>query len=206
MPGPPGERRWVGVPITRWRMSPTSRTARSVRSLQERAHGRLGPLAAAEDATVALGVNVSDWATMLRGRPRPPPPVPPSPGGAGFTNDPIAPGPDARTAHLGQACGGLLGLAPARRHAGHAGPAAAVEAAEAVLRALGFGQLARATTATWLGRGRDARARAMWRPAGEDVVAVVRTAGFRFVAPDLEGSVGSLNRGLRAAGASEEEP
>ena len=41
----------------------------------------------------------------------------------------------------------------------------------------------------------------------DEVVAAVRAAGFRFVALDLEGfRSGSLNRGLREAGASEGEP
>jgi pyridinium-3,5-biscarboxylic acid mononucleotide sulfurtransferase len=86
------------------------------------------------------------------------------------------------------------------------GRLAAVEAAEAALRALGFGQLRV--------RHHGDAARLEVEPAvlaevvarRDEVVHAVRGAGFHFVALDLEGfRSGSLNRGLTEAGASEEE-
>ena len=87
------------------------------------------------------------------------------------------------------------------------GRLAAVEAAEAALRALGFRQLRVRHHGDAARLEVETAALAEVVARRDEVVAAVRAAGFRFVALDLEGfRSGSLNRGLRAAGASEEEP
>jgi uncharacterized protein len=174
----------------------------------------LGPLAAAEDATVVLGVNVSDL-----GDHRPGQAAAAAAGAtfplvaAGFTKDDI------------RQWSRLLGLRTWDKPAAAClasrlpygtpvtlGRLAAVEAAEAALHALGFGQLRV--------RHHGDAARLEVEPAAladvlarrEEVTAAVRAAGFRFVALDLEGfRSGSLNRALRptessGTGTSEEEP
>ena len=108
--------------------------------VQGRADGRPGAVAAAEEATVVLGVNVDDLGDHRPGQRRPPSGAPCSRSSRRASPRPTcacvvaAPGP----AHVGQARGRLPGVAPALRHAGHARPAAAVERAEAALRRLGF--------------------------------------------------------------------
>ena len=86
------------------------------------------------------------------------------------------------------------------------GRLAAVEAAEAALHALGFGQLRvrHHGDAARLEVEPDALGEVVARRA--EVVAAVRAAGFTFVALDLEGfRSGSLNRALGRAGGAEEE-
>ena len=117
--------RWVGVPTSEMEdaayvANGPDRCARCKSALME----ALGPLAAAEGATVVLGVNVSDLGDHRPGQ------AAAAEAGAvfplveaGFTKDDIRRlVPRARAAHLGQAGGGLPGLAPALRHAGDAGP------------------------------------------------------------------------------------
>jgi uncharacterized protein len=166
----------------------------------------IGPLAAAEGATVVLGVNLDDL-----GDHRPGQAAAAAAGAsfplveAGFTKDDI------------RRCSRQLGLRTWDKPAAAClasrlpygtpvtlGRLAAVEAAEAALRALGFGQLrvrhhgdaARLEVETTALAGVVARR--------DEVVAAVRAAGFRFVALDLEGfRSGSLNRGLPVPGAEE---
>ena len=86
------------------------------------------------------------------------------------------------------------------------GRLAAVEAAEAALHALGFGQLRvrHHGDAARLEVEPDALGEVVARR--DEVVAAVRAAGFTFVALDLEGfRSGSLNRALAPAGPMEEE-
>ena len=111
--------------------------------LQGGADGRCsGPLAAAEAATVVLGVNLDDLgdhrpasgAAAGRGR---------LPAGRGRLHQGRHPAlvPRPWPADLGQAGRRLPGLAAALRHPGHPRALAAVGPAESALRALGFGQL-----------------------------------------------------------------
>jgi uncharacterized protein len=202
--------RWVGVPTTEMEdavyvANGPDRCARCKTALMD----ALGPLAAAEGATVVLGVNVSDL-----GDHRPGQAAAAAAGatfplvGAGFTKDDIR--------HWSR----LLGLRTWDKPAAAClasrlpygtpvtlGRLAAVEAAEAALHALGFGQLRV--------RHHGDAARLEVEPAAladvlarrDEVTAAVRGAGFRFVALDLEGfRSGSLNRALSGAGASEEQP
>ena len=164
----------------------------------------VGPLAAADGATVVLGVNVSDL-----GDHRPGQAAAAAAGAvfplveAGFTKDDIRHwSRAARAAHLGQAGRGLPGLAPALRHAGDARAAwPPWRRPRRRCTPLGFGQLRV--------RHHGDAARLEVEPDGladvvarrDEVVAAVRAAGFRFVALDLEGfRSGSLNRGLPEAG------
>lgn len=165
----------------------------------------VGPLAAAEGATVVLGVNVSDL-----GDHRPGQAAAAAAGAAfplveaGFSKDDI------------RRCSRELGLRTWDKPAAAClasrlpygtpvtlGRLASVEAAESSLRALGFGQLrvrhhgdtARLEVET------DALEAVLARR--EEVVQTVRAAGFRFVALDLEGfRSGSMNRGVPAAEAA----
>ena len=202
--------RWVGVPTSEMEdaayvANGPDRCARCKTALMT----ALGPLAAAEDATVVLGVNVSDL-----GDHRPGQAAAAAAGatfpfvGAGFTKDDIR--------HWSR----LLGLRTWDKPAAAClasrlpygtpvtlGRLAAVEKAEDALRTLGFGQL------RVRHHGDAARLEVETAELGEvvarraEVVAAVRAAGFTFVSLDLEGfRSGSLNRALAAADETEEEP
>ncbi len=204
------ELRWVGVPTTEiedaaYVANGPDRCARCKRALMD----ALGPLAAAEDATVVLGVNVSDL-----GDHRPGQAAAAAAGatfplvGAGFTKDDIRYW--SRTLGLRTWDKPAAACLASRLPYGTPvtlGRLAAVEAAEAALHALGFGQLRVRHHGDAARIEVETAALADVVARREEVVAAVRAAGFRFVALDLEGfRSGSLNRGLRVAGASEEEP
>ena len=202
--------RWLGVPTREMEdaayvANGPDRCARCKTALMD----AVAPIAAAEGATVVLGVNVSDL-----GDHRPGQAAAAAAGAvfplveAGFTKDDI------------RRCSRQLGLRTWDKPAAAClasrlpygtpvtlGRLAAVEAAESALRALGFGQLrvrhhgdaARLEVETAVLAEVVARR--------QEVVRAVRAAGFRFVALDLEGfRSGSLNRGLPEAWASEEGP
>jgi pyridinium-3,5-biscarboxylic acid mononucleotide sulfurtransferase len=159
----------------------------------------VGPLAAGEGATVVLGVNVDDL-----GDHRPGQAAAAAHGArfplvtAGFTKD------DVR--HWSRRLGLRTWDKPAAACLASRlpygtpvtlGRLAAVDAAESALRALGFGQLRvrHHGDAARLEVEPDALAAVVARRA--EVVAAVRSAGFTFVALDLEGfRSGSLNRVL----------
>jgi pyridinium-3,5-biscarboxylic acid mononucleotide sulfurtransferase len=165
----------------------------------------LGPLAEAEGATVVLGVNVSDL-----GDHRPGQAAAAAAGArfplveAGFDKDDI------------RRCSRALGLRTWDKPAAAClasrlpygtpvtlGRLAAVEAAEAALRALGFAPLRvrHHGEAARLEVELEALAEVVARR--DEVVAAVRAAGFTYVALDLEGfRSGSLNRSLSPAGES----
>ncbi len=201
--------RWVGVPTNEMEdavyvANGPDRCARCKTALMD----VVGPLAAAEGATVVLGVNVSDL-----GDHRPGQAAAAAAGAAfplveaGFTKDDIR--------HWSRELGLRTWDKPAAACLASRlpygtpvtlGRLAAVEAAESALHALGFGQLRV--------RHHGDAARLEVEPAvlaevvdrRDEVVAAVRSAGFRFVALDLEGfRSGSLNRGL-PTGSSEAEP
>jgi pyridinium-3,5-biscarboxylic acid mononucleotide sulfurtransferase len=169
----------------------------------------LGPLADAEDATVVLGVNVSDL-----GDHRPGQAAAAAAGAAfplvdaGFTKDDIR--------HWSRRLGLRTWDKPAAACLASRlpygtpvtlGRLAEVEAAEAALRALGFGQLRvrHHGEAARLEVEEDALAQVLARRV--EVVAAVRGAGFRFVALDLEGfRSGSLNRVLEVLSAVTPRP
>jgi len=200
--------RWVGVPTSEMEdaayvANGPDRCARCKTALMD----VVGPLAAAEGATVVLGVNVSDL-----GDHRPGQAAAAAAGAAfplveaGFTKDDIR----RWSCQLGLRTWDKPAAACLASRLPYGTPVtlgrlAAVEAAESALRELGFGQLRV--------RHHGDAARLEVEPAvlGEvvarrdEVVRAVRGAGFRFVALDLEGfRSGSLNRGLPQAGASEE--
>ena len=200
--------RWVGVPTSEMEdaayvANGPDRCARCKTALMD----VVGPLAAAEGATVVLGVNVSDL-----GDHRPGQAAAAAAGAAfplveaGFTKDDIR----RWSRQLGLRTWDKPAAACLASRLPYGTPVtlgrlAAVEAAESALRELGFGQLRV--------RHHGDAARLEVEPAvlGEvvarrdEVVRAVRGAGFRFVALDLEGfRSGSLNRGLPQAGASEE--
>jgi pyridinium-3,5-biscarboxylic acid mononucleotide sulfurtransferase len=201
--------RWLGVPTSEMEdaayvANGPDRCARCKTALMD----AVGPLASAEGATVVLGVNVSDL-----GDHRPGQAAAAAAGAAfplvqaGFTKDDIR--------HWSRRLGLRTWDKPAAACLASRlpygtpvtlGRLAAVEAAESALRALGFGQLRV--------RHHGDAARLEVEPAAladvvarrEEVVQVVRAAGFRFVALDLEGfRSGSLNRGLSEAKAKEDE-
>jgi len=201
--------RWVGVPTNEMEdavyvANGPDRCARCKTALMD----VVGPLAAAEGATVVLGVNVSDL-----GDHRPGQAAAAAAGAAfplveaGFTKDDIR--------HWSRELGLRTWDKPAAACLASRlpygtpvtlGRLAAVEAAESALHALGFGQLRV--------RHHGDAARLEVEPGvlaevvarRDEVVAAVRSAGFRFVALDLEGfRSGSLNRGLPTR-ASEGEP
>ena len=165
----------------------------------------LGPLARDEGATVVLGVNVSDL-----GDHRPGQEAAAGAGAvfpfveAGFTKDDIR----SWSRELGLRTWDKPAAACLASRLPYGTPVtlgrlAAVEAAEAALRALGFGQLrvrhhgeaARIEVET------DALYEVLIRR--DEVVAAVRGAGFTFVSLDLEGfRSGSLNRVLHGEGGS----
>jgi pyridinium-3,5-biscarboxylic acid mononucleotide sulfurtransferase len=201
--------RWVGVPTDEMQdpayvANGADRCARCKTALMS----VLGPLAEAESARVVLGVNVSDL-----GDRRPGQQAAANAGAtfplvqAGFTKDDIR--------HVSKE----LGLRTWDKPAGAClasrlpygtpvtlGRLGAVEAAESALHALGFGQL------RVRHHGPSARLEFEAEVLGEvlarrtEVVAAVQSAGFRFVALDLEGfTSGSMNRmlgGPATAGAS----
>jgi uncharacterized protein len=195
--------RWVGVPTSELQdpayvANGADRCARCKTALMD----ALGPLASREDATVVLGVNVSDL-----GDHRPGQAAAAAAGArfplveAGFTKEDI------------RRLSRVLGLRTWDKPAAAClasrlpygtpvtlGRLSQVETAEAALRALGFGQLRV--------RHHGDTARLEVEPAAllsvverrEHVVAAVRGAGFTFVALDLEGfRTGSLNRVLEVA-------
>jgi uncharacterized protein len=201
--------RWLGVPTSEMEdaayvANGPDRCARCKTALMD----AVGPLALAEGATVVLGVNVSDL-----GDHRPGQAAAAAAGAAfplveaGFTKDDIR----RWSRQLGLRTWDKPAAACLASRLPYGTPVtlgrlAAVEAAESALRALGFGQLrvrhhgdaARLEVETAVLADVVARR--------DEVVQAVRAAGFRFVAVDLEGfRSGSLNRGLPAAQASEEE-
>ena len=201
--------RWLGVPTSEMEdaayvANGPDRCARCKTALMD----AVGPLAAAEDATVVLGVNVSDL-----GDHRPGQAAAAAAGAAfplvdaGFTKDDIR----RWSRQLGLRTWDKPAAACLASRLPYGTPVtlgrlAAVEAAESALRALGFGQLRvrHHGDAARLEVEPDALDAVVARRS--EVVEAVRAAGFRFVALDLEGfRSGSLNRGLPGAPASEEE-
>ncbi len=193
--------RWVGVPTAEMHdpayvTNGPDRCARCKTALMD----ALGPLAATEGATVVLGVNVSDL-----GDHRPGQAAAAAAGAAfplvasGFTKDDIR----RWSRRLGLRTWDKPAAACLASRLPYGTPVtlgrlAAVEQAEAALRALGFGQLRV--------RHHGDAARLEVEPAAladvvkrrREVVAAVRAAGFAFVALDLEGfRSGSLNRALQ---------
>ena len=196
--------RWVGVPTEEmddplYVANGADRCARCKTALME----VLGPLADDEEATVVLGVNVSDL-----GDHRPGQAAAAGAGAvfpfveAGFTKD------DVRwwSRELGLRTWDKPAAACLASRLPYGTPVtlgrlAAVESAEAALRALGFGQL------RVRHHGEAARIEVETVALGDvlarrdEVVEAVRGAGFSFVALDLEGfRSGSLNRVLHAEG------
>jgi uncharacterized protein len=195
--------RWVGVPTSElhdpaYVANGADRCARCKTALMD----ALGPLARAEDATVVLGVNVSDL-----GDHRPGQAAAAAAGArfplveAGFTKDDIR----RWSRALGLRTWDKPAAACLASRLPYGTPVtlgrlSQVEIAEAALRALGFGQLRvrhHGDTAR-LEVEPDALFSVVERR--NEVVAAVRGAGFAFVALDLEGfRTGSLNRALGAA-------
>jgi pyridinium-3,5-biscarboxylic acid mononucleotide sulfurtransferase len=192
--------RWTGVP-TREMQDPAyvangaDRCARCKTALM----AALGPLAAAEGATVVLGVNVSDLGDHRPGQ------AAAAAGGAvfplveaGFTKA------DIRTwsRRLGLRTWDKPAAACLASRLPYGTPVtlgrlSAVDSAESALKALGFSQLRvrHHGDAARLEVEATALAEVLERRA--EVVAAVRAAGFTFVALDLEGfRSGSLNRVL----------
>jgi len=202
--------RWVGVPTgelqdAAYVANGPDRCARCKTALMD----ALGPLAVAERATVVLGVNVSDL-----GDHRPGQAAAAAAGAvfplveAGFGKDDIR----RRSRELGLRTWDKPAAACLASRLPYGTPVTvgrlgAVEAAEAALHRLGFGQLRV--------RHHGDAARLEVEPAAlaavlarrDEVVSAVRAAGFRFVALDLEGfRSGSLNRALGPAGPPPEAP
>ncbi len=192
--------RWVGVPTDEMHdpayvANGADRCARCKTALME----ALTPLAAAERATVVLGVNLDDL-----GDHRPGQDAAAAQGArfplveAGFTKDEVR----RRSRALGLRTWDKPAAACLASRLPYGTPVTlgrlrAVEAAESSLRALGFGQLRvrHHGEAARLEVEPDALAAVVARRA--EVVAAVRAAGFAFVALDLEGfRSGSLNRVL----------
>jgi len=194
--------RWVGVETAemqdpRYVANGADRCARCKSALMD----ALGPLAATEGATVVLGVNVSDLGDHRPGQ------AAAAEAGArfplveaGFTKDDIR--------HWSRRLGLRTWDKPAAACLASRlpygtpvtlGRLASVEAAEAALRGLGFGQLRvrhHGDTAR-LEVDADAGALEAVLARRAEVVAAVRSAGFSFVALDLEGfRSGSMNRVL----------
>ena len=195
--------RWVGVPTSELQdpayvANGADRCARCKTALMD----ALGPLARTEDATVVLGVNVSDLGDYRPGQ------AAAAAAGArfplveaGFTKDDIR----RWSRALGLRTWDKPAAACLASRLPYGTPVtlgrlSQVETAEAALRALGFGQLRV--------RHHGDTARLEVEPATffsvverrDEVVAAVRGAGFTFVALDLEGfRTGSLNRVLGLA-------
>jgi uncharacterized protein len=195
--------RWIGVPTDEMEdpayvANGADRCARCKTALMS----VLGPLAQAESARVVLGVNVSDLGDHRPGQ------AAAADAGAtfplvqaGFTKDDIR----RVSKELGLRTWDKPAAACLASRLPYGTPVtlgrlAAVDAAESALRALGFSQLRV--------RHHGPAARLEFEPAvlghvlarRHEVVAAVQSAGFRFVALDLEGfSSGSMNRMLDAA-------
>ena len=195
--------RWVGVPTSELQdpayvANGADRCARCKTALMD----ALGPLARTEDATVVLGVNVSDLGDYRPGQ------AAAAAAGArfplveaGFTKDDIR----RWSRALGLRTWDKPAAACLASRLPYGTPVtlgrlSQVETAEAALRALGFGQLRV--------RHHGDTARLEVEPAAlfsvverrDEVVAAVRGAGFTFVALDLEGfRTGSLNRVFEVA-------
>jgi uncharacterized protein len=193
--------RWVGVPTSEMEdaayvANGPDRCARCKSALMD----ALGPLAATEGATVVLGVNVSDL-----GDHRPGQAAAAAAGAvfplvvAGFTKDDIR----RLSRELGLRTWDKPAAACLASRLPYGTPVtlgrlATVEAAEAALRSLGFGQLRVRHHGDAARLEVEPTALAEVVARRDEVVAAVRAAGFRFVALDLEGfRSGSLNRGLR---------
>lgn len=194
--------RWVGVPTDEmddptYVANGADRCARCKTALMS----ALGPLAEAESAHVVLGVNLSDLGDYRPGQAAAQAAGASFPlVSAGFTKDDIR--------HWSKRLGLRTWDKPAAACLASRlpygtpvtlGRLAAVDAAESALRALGFAQLRV--------RHHGAAARLEFEPdaLGEvlarrhEVVAAVQSAGFSFVALDLEGfRSGSMNRMLAA--------
>ena len=203
--------RWVGVPTSEMEdaayvANGPDRCARCKTALMD----AVGPLAAAEGATVVLGVNVSDLGDHRPGQ------AAAAAAGAAFPLVEAGFDQGRRSGVPSRELGLRTWDKPAAACLASRlpygtpvtlGRLAAVEAAESALRALGFGQLRvrHHGDAARLEVEPDVLAEVVARR--DEVVSAVRAAGFRFVALDLEGfRSGSLNRGLPLAGANEEEP
>jgi uncharacterized protein len=202
--------RWVGVPThemedAAYVANGPDRCARCKTALMT----ALGPLAASEGATVALGVNLSDLGDHRPGQAAAAAAGAAFPlADAGFTKEDIR--------HWSRVLGLRTWDKPAAACLASRlpygtpvtlGRLGAVEAAESALHALGFGQLRvrHHGDAARLEVEADALGEVVARR--DEVVAAVRAAGFTFVSLDLEGfRSGSLNRVLQAAGPAEEEP
>ena len=196
--------RWVGIPTDEMHdpsyvANGPDRCARCKTALMD----ALGPLAAAEGATVVLGVNVSDLGDHRPGQ------AAAAEAGAvfpfveaGFTKDDIR----SVSRQLGLRTWDKPAAACLASRLPYGTPVtlgrlAAVEAAEAALHALGFGQLRVRHHGEAARLEVEAAALADVLARREEVVAAVRGAGFTFVALDLEGfRSGSLNRLLRSEG------
>jgi uncharacterized protein len=192
--------RWVGVPTEEmddplYRANGPDRCARCKTALMD----VLGPLAAAEGATVVLGVNMSDL-----GDHRPGQEAAAGAGAvfplveAGFTKEDIR----YWSRELGLRTWDKPAAACLASRLPYGTPVtlgrlAAVESAEAALHALGFAQLRvrHHGEAARIEVEPDALPEVLARR--DEVVDAVRSAGFTFVALDLEGfRSGSLNRVL----------
>jgi pyridinium-3,5-biscarboxylic acid mononucleotide sulfurtransferase len=192
--------RWVGVPTDEMHdpayvANGADRCARCKTALMS----ALGPLADAESAQVVLGVNVTDL-----GDHRPGQDAAAAAGAtfplvqAGFTKDDIR----DWSKRLGLRTWDKPAAACLASRLPYGTPVTlgrleAVDLAESALRALGFGQLRvrHPGSAARLEFEPEALAEVLARRG--EVVAAVRSAGFRFVALDLEGfSSGSMNRML----------
>jgi uncharacterized protein len=201
--------RWVGVPTDEmddplYVANGADRCARCKTALMT----VLGPLARTESAQVVLGVNVSDLGDHRPGQA--------AAAAAGATFPLVQAGfTKADIRHFSKALGLRTWDKPAAACLASRlpygtpvtlGRLEAVDAAESALRALGFAQLRV--------RHHGPAARLEFEPDDlatvlarrHEVVAAVRSAGFRFVALDLEGfSSGSMNRMLVTTPARTEE-
>jgi uncharacterized protein len=201
--------RWVAVPTSELQdpvyvANGADRCARCKTALMD----ALGPMARAEDATVVLGVNVSDLGDHRPGQ------AAASAAGArfplveaGFTKDDIR----RWSRALGLRTWDKPAAACLASRLPYGTPVtlgrlSQVEAAEAALRALGFGQLRVRHHGDTARLEVEAAALFSVVERRDEVVAAVRRAGFTFVALDLEGfRTGSLNRALGVAILDSEE-
>ena len=162
---------------------------------------RLAPVAEAEGAVIALGVNVDDLADhrpgqqAARERGAVFPLVE-----AGLTKDADPPGgPPAGAGRVGQARGGLPGFPGSLRHArhpGHLDPGGRGRGSPAGPRVPRAPRSSLSVTwPVWSSARPTSSGRS---PTGPGVVAAVRAAGYRYVTLDLEGlRSGNLNDVLR---------